>query len=81
MDEDKVEIQGDKTEKKDETFLKKILNKITYRIILGASIGAAIGWLYWEFIGCNGGSCPITNTSYKTILLFTLMGGFLARKK
>ncbi len=81
MNENKAETQSDKTEKKDETFIQKVLNKITYRIIFGASIGAIIGWLYWEFIGCNGGSCPITDTSYKTIILFSFMGGFMARKK
>lgn len=82
MKEDKVvETQSDKTKTKDETFIKKVLNKTTYRIIFGASIGAIIGWLYWEFIGCNGGSCPITDTSSKTIILFTLMGGYMARKK
>lgn len=67
--------------KNGEYFKQKVLSIITSRIILGASIGAVIGWLYWEFIGCNGGSCPITNTSYKTIILFTFMGGFMARKK
>jgi hypothetical protein len=66
--------------KKDETFLKKALNNLTYRIIFGAVIGAFAGWLYWEFIGCNGGSCPLTNNLYKTIVLFTLLGGFMARK-
>ena len=66
--------------KEDETFLKKVLNNLTYRIIFGAVIGAFVGWLYWEFIGCNGGSCPLTNNLYKTITLFTLVGGFIARK-
>lgn len=66
--------------KEDETFLKKVLNNLTYRIIFGAAIGAFVGWLYWEFIGCNGGSCPLTNNLYKTIILFTLVGGFMVRK-
>lgn len=80
MSEDKVEIPGDKQKEIDETFLNKVLKKQSYRLIFGTAIGALVGWLYWEFIGCNGGSCPITNNWYKTVILFALMGGFMARK-
>lgn len=81
MNNHQPDIQGDKTDQKEVNFLNKVLNKNTYRIIFGVAIGAVVGWLYWEFIGCNGGTCPITNTSYKTIMLFALMGGFMARKQ
>jgi hypothetical protein len=81
MNQNHSEIEGDKTEQKAETFFTKVLNKNLYRIIFGIVIGAGVGWLYWEFIGCNGGSCPITNTANKTVILFAAMGGFMARKR
>jgi len=63
------------------TFVKQFLNKRIYRYILGALSGAAIGWLYWEFIGCNGGSCPLTSSSTKTILVFSMMGMWFSYRK
>jgi hypothetical protein len=81
MDQNKAEISGDNSKEKDVNFLQNLLNKKTYRIIFGLAIGALAGWLYWEFIGCNGGSCPLTNNLNKTVLLFSVMGGFMARKK
>ena len=41
--------------------------------IIGVVIGAAIGFAYWRFIGCTGGSCPITSnpwisTSYGAVI-------------
>ncbi len=62
------------------SILERISRKIIYRIMIGAAIGAIAGFLYWEFIGCNGGSCPLTSNPYKTVALFTFMGGMLAQK-
>jgi hypothetical protein len=81
MDQNKAEISGDNSKEKDVNFLQNLLNKKTYRIIFGLAIGAVVGWLYWEFIGCNSGSCPLTNNLNKTVLLFSIMGGFMARKR
>ena len=81
MDQNKGEISGGNSKEKDVNFLQNLLNKKTYRIIFGLAIGALVGWLYWEFIGCNGGSCLLTNNLNKTVLLFSVMGGFMARKR
>ena len=62
------------------SFLSRISNRYVYRIVIGAFAGAFLGMLYWEFIGCNGGSCPITSNPYKTVTIFTVMGGMLARR-
>ena len=35
--------------------------------------GALAGFAYWRFIGCTGGSCPITANWHTS----TLMGGLL----
>ncbi len=59
---------------------QKLLSNNFYRIILGALVGAGIGFLYWEFIGCNSGTCPLTSNPYKTVAIFTFMGALYAKK-
>jgi hypothetical protein len=36
-------------------------------------IGAALGFAYWRFIGCSGGTCPLTANWHTS----TLMGGLI----
>jgi len=75
-----VENQIENKQNKNASFWESIKNKAILRISIGAVIGAIVGVFYWEFIGCNGGSCPLTNNVYKTVMFFTVMGGFMARK-
>ncbi|MFW5830696.1 MAG: hypothetical protein ACOCVA_00505 [Prolixibacteraceae bacterium] len=42
--------------------------------ILFALAGAAGGFLYWKFIGCNSGSCAIKSVWYWTTLWGTAVG-------
>jgi len=39
------------------------MNKIfqNWKVILGISLGAVIGFGYYYFIGCNSGTCPLTS--------------------
>jgi hypothetical protein len=55
-------------------FIRKTWNNRIARIVFGGVIGAGAGWLYWEFIGCNGGSCPLTSSAPQTIIIFSLFG-------
>nr|WP_321427013.1 hypothetical protein [uncultured Acetobacteroides sp.] len=32
------------------------------------------GFLYWRFIGCSSGSCPITSNPYMSMFWFGLIG-------
>lgn len=53
------------------------MSKSIYFIIAGVFIGAAAGYAYWHFIGCNTGSCPITSIWYHATAYGALMGGLL----
>lgn len=47
------------------------------KILLGVSLGALGGFLYWRFVGCSSGSCPITSSPYISTIWGALMGGIL----
>jgi len=52
--------------------------------IIGIVLGAVAGFLYWRFVGCSSGSCPITSKWYNTMLYGMIMGALLGspgRKK
>lgn len=42
--------------------------------LIGIVIGAISGYLYWRFVGCSSGSCPITSKWYNTVLYGILVG-------
>jgi hypothetical protein len=42
--------------------------------IAGITTGALGGYLYYYFIGCNSGACPITSNPYISILYGALLG-------
>ena len=45
--------------------------------IISAIVGAAGGFLYWKFIGCSSGTCPIRSVWYLSTLWGTAMGYLL----
>ncbi len=47
---------------------------------IGICLGALGGYLYYYFIGCTRGSCPITSNPYLSILYGALLGGILFYK-
>jgi Family of unknown function (DUF6132) len=51
-----------------------IQNRLT---VLGILAGAAGGYLYYHFIGCTTGSCPITSQPVNSTLYGAMMGGLL----
>ena len=50
-------------------FIKR--NRIGLILILP---GALLGFLYWHYIGCNSGTCPITSVWYNSSLYGALLG-------
>lgn len=55
--------------------MEVIKNNWTY--LLGALLGAVGGYLYWRYIGCSTGACPITSSPTMSTLYGVLMGGLL----
>ena len=76
-----VENHADKSKDEDASLLKRLSGKMIYRVIFGTVLGAVGGFLYWYFIGCTGGSCPLTSDPYKTTGLFALFGGWYSYRK
>lgn len=54
------------------TFFKKNIIVFT-----GSLVGAAAGYLYWEYIGCLSGSCSITSNPVNSTIYGSVMGGLL----
>lgn len=49
-------------------------NRLT---IIGALAGALAGYLYWRYIGCDSGSCPITSSPFYSSIWGAAIGGLL----
>lgn len=45
--------------------------------VLGIVLGAAGGYMYYHFIGCVTGSCPITSRPVNSTLYGAMMGWLL----
>ena len=64
--------------------LKKWLIKNKFSLI-GAIVGAFLGYLYWNFVGCSSGTCaiissPINSTIYGALMGFLIVGMFKTDK-
>ena len=49
--------------------------------IIGVVIGAAGGFLYWRFVGCSSGTCPITSSPVISSVWGAVLGGLLFSSK
>jgi len=48
-----------------------------YKILIAGIVTGAITGLYYHFIGCNSGTCPITSKPLNSSLYGAVMGGLL----
>lgn len=46
-------------------------------VALGIAVSAIGGYMYWLFVGCNSGTCPITSSPINSSLWGATMGGLL----
>jgi hypothetical protein len=53
-------------------FIQKHKIKLAFAIL-----GAVGGFLYWKFVGCQSGTCPIKSVWYLTTLWGTAIGYLL----
>ena len=56
--------------------IKKVFTQ-HWLTLLGVVIGALGGYLYWLYIGCSSGSCPITSSPFLSSMWGAIMGGLL----
>ncbi len=47
---------------------EKIKKQNFKRLGLGIVIGGLVGFVYYYFVGCNSGTCPITSNPINSIL-------------
>ena len=56
------------------------------RDLIGITLGAMAGFLYWKFVGCSNGTCmitskPINSSLYGALMGFLVAGIFKKKKK
>jgi len=51
------------------SFLKNYRIQLTFLLV-----GAVGGFLYWKFVGCKSGTCPIRSVWYWTVLWGSTVG-------
>lgn len=56
--------------------IMKIISKYKFTLI-GIVAGAIGGYLYYFYVGCVSGSCPITSKPLNMTLYGAMMGGLL----
>jgi len=49
--------------------------------ITGVLLGFTAGYLYWYFIGCTSGTCPIQSNWHTSVLYGGLLGYFVSDLK
>lgn len=42
--------------------------------IIGVLVGGLVGYIYYYYIGCVTGTCPITSNPFKMIIIGSLFG-------
>ncbi len=51
------------------------------RSVLGAVIGAGVGYAMYRFVGCKSGACPLTANPWIAMGLWGLMGWLMVGGK
>lgn len=57
--------------------MKDFLTKYRFKILF-IILGAIAGFLYWRFVGCTTGTCPITSNWYASVPYGMLFGWLIS---
>lgn len=60
--------------------MQKFFTKYKFYFI-AIPLGALAGFLYWRFVGCGSGTCPITSKWYNSTLYGMIIGALLVNTK
>lgn len=50
-----------------------------WKMAAGIVLGGTGGFLYFYFIGCRTGTCPITSNPYVSVLYGAVLGALISR--
>ncbi|MDE3066092.1 MAG: YtxH domain-containing protein [Verrucomicrobiota bacterium] len=48
------------------------------RILIGAAVGAGLGFGWYRFVGCSTGTCPLTSHPVISTLYGAVVGALIA---
>jgi Family of unknown function (DUF6132) len=48
------------------------------RILIGAAVGAILGFGWYKLVGCSTGACPLTSNPFISTLYGTVVGALIA---
>jgi hypothetical protein len=51
---------------------------VILRLVIGATVGAGLGYGWYKLVGCPGGACPLTRHPLITILYGLAVGVLVA---
>lgn len=56
--------------------MKKFVNN-NWLYLVGATVGAIAGYIYYQQIGCSSGTCMITSKPLNSTVYFAVMGALV----
>lgn len=62
----------------EKAFIKKLKKALGLKYIIGIAIGGISGFLYYYFVGCASGACPMKSNPYLNIIMGVIVGYLVA---
>ena len=51
---------------------------IMLKPLIGGLLGGGLGFIFWRFVGCTTGACPLEKNPYLAVLYGMVLGVFIA---